>query len=110
MVYFTKGRGFFVAYATEEEMDLRDEQIIEKVAALYELEVDSLEVFDKKEFSDLAPQEYDWIIEHPNARLKLMEPPKEENGFSLNENYEGEGYVSSELKVFIVIPKERNAE
>lgn len=110
MVYFTKGRGFFVAYATEEEMDLRDEQIIEKVAALYELEVDSLEVFDKKEFSDLAPQEYDWIIEHPNSRLKLMEPPKEENGFSLNENYEGEGYVSSELKVFIVMSKERKKE
>lgn len=103
MLIFKKASNAIVGYATGKEIDLKEEEVIEKVAEKFQIDKDSVLVIMKTDFTELKPQEYVWITNHPSDEIQLMLPPETKDGYILDEKYEPDGNVSMELTVFIMI-------
>lgn len=103
MIYFKKTGSGYVGYATGKEKSLSDREITEKVCAEFGVGKESVCVSMKYDFTDLKPQEYTWIVSHPNENIQMMLPPKKEDGYILDTHYDTECYTATELTVFICI-------
>ena len=109
MLFFKKVSNAIVGYATGKEKELEEEKVLEKAAEKFQIDKNCVEVIMKTDFTELQPQEYVWIINHPSDEIHLMLPPETKDGYTLDVKFEPDGYVSPELTVFtIIMGKEQN--